>query len=166
MNATRNCPNHPDRKPMARGLCQPCYRKALRADLQPELPITKHSVSDVDPELSVGVCVICVPTRVRIRGGGRGVECRTVRMRHRKTRKETKYVHRYGMTRAEHEKLIEEADGLCAICKQPDLLVIDHCHATGRVRGLLCMKCNVALGFMKDDPTRLRAAADYLLKGA
>jgi len=41
-------------------------------------------------------------------------------------------------------------------------MAIDHCHDSGRVRGILCKDCNLVLGWMKDTPARLRALADYL----
>lgn len=50
----------------------------------------------------------------------------------------------------------------CAICDATDNLVGDHCHSTGKPRGILCRNCNLAIGNMADDPSRLRAAAAYL----
>lgn len=61
--------------------------------------------------------------------------------------------------------MIEAQGGACAICrlefgdKSPR---IDHCHETGVVRGLLCMKCNSGLGMFGDRPERIQAALDYL----
>lgn len=59
--------------------------------------------------------------------------------------------------------------GVCAICLGPpaegdrgDRLHVDHDHVTGEVRGLLCSHCNTALGKFRDDPARLRRAAEYL----
>lgn len=53
--------------------------------------------------------------------------------------------------------------GKCAICGSPsDNLFIDHCHRTGRVRALLCLRCNSGLGFFDDDPDRLEAASRYI----
>ncbi len=61
--------------------------------------------------------------------------------------------------------------GVCAICEQPETaqrsgrakwLAVDHDHGTGAVRGLLCSNCNPMLGYAKDDPALLRAAASYL----
>lgn len=58
--------------------------------------------------------------------------------------------------------------GQCAICRvdlsslPPSAIHADHCHATGTQRGVLCRKCNIAIGLLGDDPQRLRKAADYL----
>lgn len=74
---------------------------------------------------------------------------------------------RYGITQAEFEQLQLAQNALCAICHQPETrydgqLSIDHCHITGAVRGLLCHRCNSALGLLRDDPKLLRAAISYL----
>jgi hypothetical protein len=76
-----------------------------------------------------------------------------------------------GMTMADYDALLLKQGGVCAVCGRPEtqrrhgktrLLSVDHDHDTGTVRGLLCSRCNTSLGYSLDDPTRLRAAADYL----
>lgn len=74
---------------------------------------------------------------------------------------------RYGITLDDYLKMQRKQKGLCAICyKTPKQngknLSVDHCHKTGRVRGLLCVDCNTSLGRMKDSPKLLRKAAKYL----
>lgn len=56
--------------------------------------------------------------------------------------------------------------GTCPICSRPRVLVVDHRHACGTVRGLICDTCNRGLGMFADDPAVLRRAADYLEKTA
>src|SRR5215470_12521045 len=70
----------------------------------------------------------------------------------------------YGMSLLEYQLRLMLQNGVCAICnKKPNgLLCVDHCHVTGKVRGLLCRKCNSALGFYDDDPKLAQAGADYL----
>ncbi len=70
----------------------------------------------------------------------------------------------YGLSREEYRRLLEEQNGVCAVCKLPSrrALCVDHCHATRQVRGLLCDKCNTALGLLGDDVRRLLAAVAYL----
>lgn len=61
----------------------------------------------------------------------------------------------------------ESQDFQCAICADDsEILHIDHCHATGKVRGLLCIRCNTVLGKFADDPSRFQSASEYLLKTA
>lgn len=71
---------------------------------------------------------------------------------------------RYGITTADVEQMIADQGGDCPICGDvlPEPAHIDHDHETGRVRGVLCRSCNQGLGMYRDDPARLRAAADYL----
>jgi hypothetical protein len=72
---------------------------------------------------------------------------------------------RLGYTLAELEAVYDASGGLCAICGATESDAkhsLDHCHATGRLRGLLCRRCNTGVGMLGDDPARLRAAADYL----
>ena len=60
--------------------------------------------------------------------------------------------------------LLDAQNGVCAVCKLPSrrALCVDHCHATRQVRGLLCDKCNTALGLFGDDVRRMLAAVVYL----
>lgn len=78
---------------------------------------------------------------------------------------------RYGLTPESYIDLLTAQGGRCAICQRTDpgcsrhaRLAVDHCHTTGKVRGLLCNGCNRGIGFLMDNPTILRAAADYLEK--
>ena len=77
----------------------------------------------------------------------------------------------YGLSIEDWNVLFSKQKGLCAICNQPETvllkgkikrLAVDHCHTTGKVRALLCAKCNKAIGLMKDQPELLRQAAQYL----
>lgn len=80
----------------------------------------------------------------------------------------------YGITGEDYLKMLEEQEGRCYLCGQEETtkikgkagqtrrLSVDHCHAKGHVRALLCGKCNTGLGYFRDDPQLLRKAADYL----
>ena len=71
----------------------------------------------------------------------------------------------YGITATEYESLLKESGGECAICQRPfggEAPRIDHCHTTGKIRGLLCHNCNAALGLFKDSPEVLSRAVEYL----
>ena len=71
----------------------------------------------------------------------------------------------YGITVEEFYRRRDMQGGKCAICNQPPdtpRLYIDHNHVTGAFRGLLCNQCNGALGWFRDNPTVLRAAAEYV----
>ncbi|GAA1884765.1 endonuclease VII domain-containing protein [Streptomyces durmitorensis] len=68
----------------------------------------------------------------------------------------------YGMTEAEREEMIASQMGICVICLKAPAAHVDHCHDTGRVRGVLCFNCNSAIGKLGDDPDTVRRAAAYL----
>jgi hypothetical protein len=73
----------------------------------------------------------------------------------------------FGLTLEEYDAILSAQGGGCAICKTATSgsrrWHIDHCHATGRVRGLLCMACNTGIGLLNDDPAVLAEAIRYLL---
>jgi hypothetical protein len=71
----------------------------------------------------------------------------------------------YGLTGSAYKDLVLSTGGVCPICLTNTPQYVDHDHATGRVRGFLCFKCNVGLGNFSDDPKTLRRAASYLEKG-
>lgn len=73
---------------------------------------------------------------------------------------------RYGLDPKEYQDLVTRHNNQCAICGSDDRLVVDHCHDTGKVRGLLCAKCNSGLGFLGDDLESLLKAVAYLRASA
>jgi hypothetical protein len=60
------------------------------------------------------------------------------------------------------EWMILQQRGVCAICRTRKALHVDHDHATGRVRGILCFNCNRGIGKFGDDPALLRNAIAYI----
>lgn len=79
----------------------------------------------------------------------------------------------YGLSGEQITKLLSESNGVCQSCGEPETmlskggktiasLAIDHDHATGRVRGLLCRRCNVVLGLCQDDQAVLKKVSDGL----
>ncbi|MBV9869531.1 MAG: endonuclease VII domain-containing protein [Frankiaceae bacterium] len=71
---------------------------------------------------------------------------------------------RYGIGQIEVDQMLEEQGGKCAICRRPDPEHVDHDHATGKVRGMLCFNCNQALGNVRDQLVVLGKMQDYLMK--
>jgi len=129
---------HPNRKEHCGGLCRPCYRaggRAARATCHPErLQAAKGLCSE---------CYTALPAN----------KARKIRLRRLK---------KYKLSAEEYDALLAQQSGLCAICRTAEPTAVDHDHATGRVRGLLCLKCNAAIGLVGDSPSVLRNAISYL----
>lgn len=68
----------------------------------------------------------------------------------------------YGLTLEQWDEMVLAQEGRCDICGLPAELVVDHCHTSKDVRALLCGICNTGLGHFKDEPARMRAAAEYI----
>lgn len=88
----------------------------------------------------------------------------------------------FGITEADYAALFEKQKGCCAICdkplisrlddsriaktRQPEIARVDHCHVSGKVRGLLCLHCNTGIGHLKDSEILLLSAVRYLHESA
>lgn len=80
---------------------------------------------------------------------------------------------RAGFTIEDYQQMLDRQQGLCASCHKPETafdkrhqalrrLTVDHCHKTGKIRGLLCTRCNRALGFLEDDAELVRGLLRYI----
>lgn len=87
--------------------------------------------------------------------------------------KRCNYLQLYGISAVNYDNMFENQQGKCKICKLPESdiypqtgkiksLAVDHCHKSGKVRGLLCSKCNKGIGLLNDDITLLKEAIKYL----
>lgn len=75
----------------------------------------------------------------------------------------------FGISAEDYYRMLNEQGGVCAICggseprgRSKTRFAVDHCHKTGKVRGLLCGPCNTGIGHLRDDVANLRAAIKYL----
>lgn len=153
-----------------KGLCQTHYTQQLRGE--PLAPKWKAKGSSlVRDELGRKQCAPCkswLPV-TEFSSHGRSLDGLNSYCRRCAT------LHAFGMTRTDYETMLAAQGGTCAICNSaPEvgaMLSVDHDHSCcddgrkscGRcVRALLCPSCNSALGMMRDNPERLRAAATYL----
>lgn len=136
----------------AKGLCATHYQRLLRHGhtkyrdrKRPAKSCTKPGCSDI--LYSNGLCSV----------------------HHNRARMLTKY----RMSSEDYEVMLDAQRGVCAVCGQPERavgiggrlksLAVDHCHETGKVRGLLCSHCNRAIGLLGDNPETLHRAMVYLL---
>src|SRR5262249_52903505 len=120
------------------------WNKAYRDAHRPQINAHQRERFASDPEF-----------RERMRARGRGEPRRK------------SLLAQYGLTPADYAAMLKRQGGRCAICRERPghRLYVDHCHVTGRVRGLLCIRCNFAVGLFKDRPDLLRAGAVYLERG-
>lgn len=77
----------------------------------------------------------------------------------------------YGINLDQYNNLLSRQGESCAICKRPKneftkALAVDHCHKTGKIRGLLCANCNRAVGNLKDSAVNAESAASYLRRSS
>lgn len=97
-------------------------------------------------------------------------ECQQAFARENQTRYRLKKA--FNLTEAEYDFLLEKQNGVCAICKDIEKVIdgqskqlkplsVDHCHDTGKIRGLLCTKCNLGIGHFNNEPYLMRYAALY-----
>ena len=86
---------------------------------------------------------------------------------HKAAARRTNLRKKYGITPEIYDQMYADQEGRCKICSRHSTefkrqLAVDHCHTTGKVRGLLCSNCNTAIGKLNDDPELFARAVSYL----
>lgn len=118
----------------------------------------RHGLLSADIDAGTGECRACgpVPLTMRTMRGKRVPRC-SVAVREQKG---SYWSGSHGLRGFEVQAM--RKGKTCRICGTAERLVIDHDHTTGKIRGVLCRKCNSAIGFFEESTDRLRAAIDYL----
>lgn len=150
----------------ARKLCGTHYQRfRTNGTLDTISPRTLHSLTEISVEGRTAICVICGP--VKARKSGKQWKCASTRHRSKTFGKEETNIPN-GVLTDEVIRLMKEQNNLCGICNKPEVhdrrLALDHCHVTGKIRGLLCHRCNVGLGNFDDNLEGIRKAYEYLLR--
>lgn len=114
-----------------------------------------HRLVSKDLDTMTGVCSNC--GEVRLRKKRNGARCQKAAASHDSPQTR---VGGHGLTRGDAQQFITGKS--CAICESTERLCVDHCHETGRIRGVLCWSCNVALGHLRDNVELLLTAISYL----
>lgn len=153
---------------VAFGLCDMHYRHTKAED-------KKAARRDARGERICAWCSEMVPVERRAKAIYCGPECKKHAMNERARQRPAAvershadhYRRTFGISLEEHAAMLEAQGGRCAICRSDKpggrgRFAVDHCHSSGRVRGLLCVACNAGLGQFRDDPDLLRAAVAYL----
>ncbi len=129
--------------------------------------------------LRESACKICTAKKHRQRVSGWSTEKKELNYqnqrkweknnaeRHKRNVRKSDLKNKYGITIEYFENLLLEQDYLCKICNKEEtsktrILSVDHCHVTGKVRGLLCSFCNTGIGLFKDSIKNLEGAIKYL----
>lgn len=142
--------NHASRKVKARGFCASCYEAWLK---------------ETNPAYAK-------KQRDNVRGWvKRNVE-RSVELKRQWRNKKGWYYRRalvlrkYGLTLDDYDVMLRKQNGVCAICLSPPkknkAFNVDHCHTTGKIRGLLCFRCNFGLSFFREDSETFKRALKHL----
>ncbi len=184
---------HPDKPEyvVGSGVCKRCYQTAFKASKtpskchpsKPEYVLGSGICQNCynSRRLATMLLAKCHPNRPEaVKGGGLCQSCYDLRRRERAPRAKCHpdrpvHARAHGLcARCAKQKnlygiVLEYSEFSCEICKDPiqrgtGKSAIDHDHSTGLVRGVLCGSCNKLLGFAKDDPAILLAAANYLRK--
>lgn len=138
--------------------CSTCKKMRIRQDF--------YQRSDTTDKL----CYTCKPC-TRKKDRNRNQAGQEFNDRRRAVMRSGHLSRNFGITQEQYDEMFDRQLGLCAICKKPETmrrgnrvinLGIDHCHDTGKIRGLLCKACNRAIGQLGDSADRIRAALEYL----
>lgn len=140
---------------------------------RPEFARTAEWRLEYADRVAKGICITCgeAPREAESKKCAPCRDRRNAGNRNRYEKDRSKFKDRrlrqiYGITLAEHDDMLKSQNGRCLVCGTDcpgkKGWAVDHCHTTGMVRGLLCTKCNLGIGYFDDKPERLIAAAAYL----
>lgn len=137
-------------------ICGSCEKPKRKSSFYPE-PSRAHGISSR--------CIKCDQEKNRALYKQNAEQRKAYRIRYKARRRELHLEQKWGMSISEYGAMCRAQNGLCAICGKAPLkrqLAVDHDHATGAIRGLLCDSCNLGIGYFNDDPELMLAAIDYI----
>lgn len=150
---------HPDRPVHARGLCGACYQALRASDSFEPKQKQRSKIKCGHPDgkhVGHGLCSACYSRAIRAKKGESD----------KRARRDYRLKKEYGITAEEADALFLAQGRKCALCDNAIAEItkahIDHCHETGRVRGMLCFTCNKALGMLGDNEAGLLRALRYV----
>lgn len=117
----------------------------------------KHRLSNKNIIAKTATCSFCGDVAIAEKGGNKSWQCVNAIREQMSSSTKTR---EYGFSLAVARKI--KHGKKCSICGSSDKLVVDHCHETGQVRGILCNNCNIGLGMFRDSKSLLDSATKYL----